>query len=374
VTEEMTAKLANFLHVRADMLEANEIWADTAWFGLADAKLVRSDMFEGKEFFGGVFTATNGGRFQTSVEEYSGVTLDNNGLRSYNANGLMNFDLAEDGAQFTGTVTSGFDPDLQAVLSDNVFSNRPGVQFNIGLFNSIQPFVTGWATHNDFPWGEGMLHLSSGRTAFDAPAEVFLSRNGTWQIGNGTQRIYSAGNFVEVVRDDSYLRMHGEYTSLWYGQESNGGRAYLTQRFGMTEIRSAAVELVGAVTVQGSLGVTGSKNFIMDHPTKPGMLLVHGSTESPVSGVEYWGYGTVGANGEDVIVLPEYFEALAKPDNRTAFVTGRGEALDWSDIVDGTVTVYGNPGTKYSWLVKAERFGGDFEVEREAVEPSDTEH
>jgi hypothetical protein len=88
VTEEMTAAIANFLTVRTEHLDANEIWSDELWVGLADAKLVRADMFIGKEFFGGTFTGTT---FQTSVEEYTGLTLDDLGLRAYNAAGQETF-------------------------------------------------------------------------------------------------------------------------------------------------------------------------------------------------------------------------------------------------------------------------------------------
>jgi hypothetical protein len=415
VTEEMTAALANFLYIKADKIDVNSLATDEVFTGLLDAILVRADMFVGKTFEGGTFTTTLGGKFQTDVEELVGVKLTSkgldawsdsgvhtlefdtatgdlsiwggtftgaryqthsaenvgikldplSGLQSYSTTGQLQFDVKPTGATFTGKVSSGFNPNLQAVLSDNVYTNRPGVQFNIGLFDSVQPFVTGWATHNDFPWGEGMLHMSSGRTAFDPPAEIYLSRNGTWQIGKPLARIYSAGNFVEVVRDDSYLRMHGDYTSLWYGATTAaaGGNGFV-QAYGLTRVYASAIELEGTVTVMGNLGTTGSKNFIMDHPTKPGQLLVHGATESPVSGVEYWGTGTVGANGSDVFHLPEYFSALVKADTECVSVYGNGAVVGWGAVVDNSVTVTGPAGTQYSWLVKAERIGGDFEVER----------
>lgn len=129
----------------------------------------------------------------------------------------------------------------------------------------------------------------------------------------------------------------------------------------------------GGLNVDGhiaadSLTVSGAKSFLMPHPTKPGMLLRHGSTESPVSGIEYWGDVELDLNGTAVVELPEYFEALAKPENRTVFVTGRGFAADWTDIADGQFTITGTAGRRASWLVKAERFGGDFALE--TVAPS----
>jgi hypothetical protein len=80
----------------------------------------------------------------------------------------------------------------------------------------------------------------------------------------------------------------------------------------------------------------------------------------------------VGADGTAVVKLPDYFEALVKAGGRETLVTPRGATVDWTDIVDGTFTVSGTEGVKFSWLVKAERHGGDFEVEREAPTPPDT--
>lgn len=46
---------------------------------------------------------------------------------------------------------------------------------------------------------------------------------------------------------------------------------------------------VGGLGKFGSLDVSGAKKFVMPHPNKPGWMLHHGATESPVSGIEYWG-------------------------------------------------------------------------------------
>lgn len=131
----------------------------------------------------------------------------------------------------------------------------------------------------------------------------------------------------------------------------------------------------GDITAE-TLSVSGPKSFRMPHPSKDNTWLRHGSTESPVSGIEYWGEGVLNASGEDVIYLPDYFESLAKPGGRSVFVAGRGFAADWTDIEDGRFSVTGDPGRKFSWLVKAERFGGDFLVEEPVdadSEPEDQE-
>lgn len=114
-----------------------------------------------------------------------------------------------------------------------------------------------------------------------------------------------------------------------------------------------------------SLEVSGSKNFRMPHPTKPGSWLRHGATESPVSGTEYTGRARLDNDGAAVVELPDYFEALNKPENRTIQITpiGRPFAVGAEEIEDGKFTAYGDAGRDVFWLVKAERYGGDFLLE-----------
>lgn len=132
----------------------------------------------------------------------------------------------------------------------------------------------------------------------------------------------------------------------------------------------AGTAYLGNTTVTGNLKASGtitgqSKQFRIPHPTAEDHFLIHGCTESPVAGVEYWGDETLPETGTLTVNLPEYFEALAKSSGRTILVTARGFAADWSDIKDGAFAVTGPPGGRFSWLVKAERTGADFDsVER----------
>lgn len=142
---------------------------------------------------------------------------------------------------------------------------------------------------------------------------------------------------------------------------------------GILYLQGAGIRCTGSVYMEnhldvvGDLNVQGSKNFKMPHPTKPDHWLRHGSTESPVSGTEYTGRATIGEDGSVEVELPEYFEALNKPDNRTVQITpvGRPFPVGADEVSGGRVTVYGDPGRDVFWLVKAERFGGDFLLEEE---------
>lgn len=131
------------------------------------------------------------------------------------------------------------------------------------------------------------------------------------------------------------------------------------------------VASAGSFTDLSAIGTISAniKNFKIPHPTKPDHWLRHGSTESPVSGVEYCGDERLPSSGTFTVELPDYFEALTKPDGRVVFVTGRGFVADWGDIEAGKFTVTGKPGGRISWLVKAERTGGDFLLEEPIIGP-----
>ena len=131
----------------------------------------------------------------------------------------------------------------------------------------------------------------------------------------------------------------------------------------------------GAVQITGGLQVSGTKNFVMSHPSKPGWLLRHASTESPVNGVEYWGEAVLDANGVATVKLPAYFEDLTKTENRIVMLTAIGtpNQLAYEPIVAGAFTVRGASDARFSWLVKAERASqpGDWPIDFAAEEQGD---
>jgi hypothetical protein len=169
VTEEMTGALAQFLHVKAGMLEANEIWADEAWLGLADAKLVRSDMFIGKEFFGGTFTLEGGGggKFQTNPEDLKGIKFTESAITAWNAGAEQTFKLsASTGAvEIIGTFQVGRTAEPHTVLTANAWSIWPGLRFKTQNTMAYQPtlFAIGGDEQN---WTAGdFVMMGSEQTA-----------------------------------------------------------------------------------------------------------------------------------------------------------------------------------------------------------------
>ena len=101
----------------------------------------------------------------------------------------------------------------------------------------------------------------------------------------------------------------------------------------------------GALVVGGGVGIAGAlnattKSFIIDHPTKPGKLLKHGSLEGPEFGVYLRGPLT----DTNMIVLPEYWTRLVDHSTITVNLTpvGSHQELYIEDIVDNVVFVKNN--------------------------------
>jgi len=137
---------------------------------------------------------------------------------------------------------------------------------------------------------------------------------------------------------------------------------------------------INTLLAQGTYGLwtNGTKSFVIDHPTKLGMKLVHSAIEGPENAVFYRGEDQLN-NGKLEIYLPEYFEALVQKGNRTVLLTPKFEdeneaisQLAASSIENGKFIVRAiennNPSQKFYWEVKAVR--GDLpslEVEQPAT-------
>jgi len=113
----------------------------------------------------------------------------------------------------------------------------------------------------------------------------------------------------------------------------------------------------GDVYIGGNLTAV-SKNFVIDHPLKKNMKLVHACVEGPENAVFYRGDAQLAA-GKVVVNLPDYFKTLTRKEGRTVLLTAKGTEpflLSYTDIIDNLFTVYGTKADgKFSWEVKAIR-------------------
>lgn len=120
---------------------------------------------------------------------------------------------------------------------------------------------------------------------------------------------------------------------------------------------SAKLHVAGDLQVDGTLRST-LKSFSIAHPLRPGEQLLHGSLEGPEAGVYYRGEGVLDG-GTAVVRLPDYFEALTRPENRTVQLTAKGQEpflLSYEDVADGRFIVHGSKSDgRFAWEVRAVR-------------------
>ena len=107
-----------------------------------------------------------------------------------------------------------------------------------------------------------------------------------------------------------------------------------------------------ALDVNGSLAAT-SKSFVIDHPTKEGMQLRHGSLEGPENGVYVRGR----LEGNNTIELPDYWTGLVDSDTITVNLTpiGSSQNLYVDNIGNNRVTVGGESNVNCFYTVYGER-------------------
>ena len=121
----------------------------------------------------------------------------------------------------------------------------------------------------------------------------------------------------------------------------------------------------GNMTVSGNFSA-GSKSFEIDHPSKPGKKLFHGSLEGPEHGVYVRGKVTV----DGIIELPDYWKDLIDPETITVQLTACRFAQDlFVDHIEWgkRVVVRNSSGGAIEayYLVQAERK----DIEKLVVEP-----
>jgi hypothetical protein len=101
----------------------------------------------------------------------------------------------------------------------------------------------------------------------------------------------------------------------------------------------------------------GTKAFLIDHPLDPAnKTLRHFCIESDEVLNMYRGIIELGANGEAVIELPDYFDAInINPSYQLTAIGTATQPYVLSEISNNQFIVAGAPNTKVSWTVHAQR-------------------
>ena len=161
--------------------------------------------------------------------------------------------------------------------------------------------------------------------------------------GTGDLKLLSSGLAIQSANGNEYLAYFagtgGQTVSLYAGN---------SKKFETTST---------GVTITGQLSAT-TKSFLIDHPTKPGKKLRHGSLEGPENGVYIRGKGKT-----SIIELPEYWTELVDEDSITVQLTpiGKHQHIYVESIKNNTVHVQSDETRKnsndleYFYLILAER-------------------
>jgi len=120
----------------------------------------------------------------------------------------------------------------------------------------------------------------------------------------------------------------------------------------------------GNLQATGDIVASGAKKSEIKHPLKAGRKVVHAAMEGPESALYYRGEAQL-TNGRAVIDLPEYFEALTRPDGRTVMLTNADgfdrlavERRGGKQVTNGQFTVVSDNSSSsqaFNWEVKAVR-------------------
>ena len=382
-TRIITAKEGEFGKLKAGMVEAHRVIADEVKAGAIDGMTITGALFQTKKY-----------------GQYPRISISSDGMYVWDKNNRNTLSINNDGTIWLdGQV--GINDSWSWARFVDLYANdtgkdigRDGRKVGVGIefqrTNNPYP-KSGNITILESAAGEPRLDLQApSRNAAGDPPHLSLLEKGLY--------IEAGNNWAEVDAEGFWAGAGGKPV-LWCGQNEFFLRTmeYASSTFGVRGGRGGVKMAwdencyVAAYTVAGSQTVNirshdsrvvvsqnaneagnyihmsadtwvharfgaNNKTFIIEHPLDPyGKMLLHSCTESPWPGVEYWDTVTVGEDGTVEVVLPDYFNALHRPDLPLAALCS-GPGSPWATRVSmGRFTVHGEPGTTVSWLVKAVR-------------------
>jgi hypothetical protein len=271
------------------------------------------------------------------------------------------------------------DSDGQLIIGKN---NSSGMRmFRVGMNKDFHLTIGDYgyeSTVVDRPyltikWDDGKVGIGTGATAPQARLDV----NGDLIVRGAIQ-----GDFTEsppghlfaplskVIKDQKAAVMQGVGFSA-----TNAPNLYPPHQFVIGYIGDGKQTNSARVLDLTTGAWSTFKTFIIDHPQREGHYLVHATLEGPEGAVFYRGTAQL-EQGQARIQLPDYFEALTRPDGRTILLTNLDgfdqlavQLQDGAKIKDGAfIVVSANPESTqaFDWEVKAARS----DVAPLAVEPA----
>lgn len=362
----------------------------------------------------------NAGTGTITVSQASGATL-NAGTGTINAQSVHAGNL--DAGTGTITITGASAGQVSAgslVLGDATFSptalpsSKKGVEVNNALLLANGGFYT--AEVASFDGGatfKSSLSSIDGSITLGGPTTPATTKQlsvfGTMQLG-ATATIsptaLSSGKSAVELKDALLMANEGLYTNK--PATFDGGATFksnltsiegninlggpftkptdtLFSIFGSMQVgnngtispSSTGISVGGDLNVNGSISINGNsvinssgtgsssvKSFIIQHPKEEDKFLVHATIEGPENAVFYRGTAQL-TNGRAEVTLPDYFESLTKPEDRTISLSNVDgfdllaiETVKGEQIHEGRFTVISQNAASsqaFNWEVKAVR-------------------
>jgi hypothetical protein len=202
----------------------------------------------------------------------------------------------------------------------------------------------------------------SSNTAVGADSDILTGLSFASAVGAGS--VVSQSNTVRLGREDGsdLVRTAGRIYAargMQVGESSDTSSIFLYGFISTT----GAVNAGGGLAVTGNASVSGNLSkgggsFKIDHPLDPkNKFLYHSFVESPDMMNIYNGNVETDANGEAVVTMPTYFEALNREFRYQLTVIGTfAQAIVADEINDNTFKIRTDkPGVKVSWQVTGVR-------------------
>lgn len=384
-TRIINARSGEFEKIKAGMLAANSVTADSIRAGAIDGQVI------------------TGATIQTEWANNRGLKLSSDGLQVYSPRGWKSLDINARTGEITINGSLGRQDSWSKVWFNDIVwaqtgtdTSRSGAKIGCGLaFNSLEddwedgalfiqkdantnePSITlqsaakkGAGARPSLTLGTQQVSITVGPNADWGSLAIskygFSSRNGsssfTFNDSGISYRKTNDNNFayLGLGRDFlSFATLGNKNTGMW--ATSNG--------------LEVAWRLNPHIYLDNSgIQMTGNKKFIMPVPrlTKErGMWLSHSCTESPYDGIEYWENLTLDEGGHASWALPDYVPRIASPVAPwVVFASGTASAaLDRSNPDEWVVRVSGAPGAAVDVLVKGARMVdfGDVDTDGEPV-------
>jgi hypothetical protein len=240
-------------------------------------------------------------------------------------------------------------------------TNGTGRSAELQLNNAASTNVTLLATHS----GNGRVGSFQSTLATMATQVVFASATSTstnanhtavWGQSNGA----SAGVFLAALSNNATIALNAQATAAGAVNALGVlGLINATGNFAAGVLGQETVAGAGeAVFANGDFGASGVKTFKIDNPLNPGnQILKHFSMESNEVLNVYRGNVVLDANGEAIVSLPDYFDAInANFSYNLTAIGSKSDVFIKSEISNRTFEIAGGkPGQKISWVVYAER-------------------